>query len=265
MGTPLRRLGLTIAALAAASTLFATPALAAPPASTSVSYAALGDSYAAGFGGGTPINPCAQSANAYPERLDGWAHVKLVDFGACSGATTSDVIADQVPALLDSGVRLVTLTVGGDDLGFVTLVQSCVDFQSTTCQDAIGTAEGLLMNGTITLRVATTIAAIRAYAPSARIVVTGYPLLFQLPSAKYGALAVQGDQLIAGLNAAIQAAASATGATYVDVTGIFSGHGIGSTVPWILDFTPATPNFDAFHPNANGYKAYTNALKPFLG
>lgn len=251
------------AALVAGSLVAAGPALAAP---SPVSYAALGDSYAAGYGGGD-YGACGQSPNGYPERLVGIAHIELTQDLACIGATTSDVTTLQVP-LLSPTTQLVTLTVGGDDVGFYSIMVLCFAAppspeQQAECANAI--AQGSAALAAVPGGVAATVAAIHTRAPGARVVVTGYPLLFALPS-KYGPAAAQIDQAIPLLNAAIQAGATAAGATYVDVTGQFAGHAIGSVVPWINDFNGSltNPNFDAFHPNASGYKAYANALKPFV-
>jgi lysophospholipase L1-like esterase len=254
------------AALAVGSFLVAAPASAAPPASSAVPYAALGDSYAAGFGGGMSEDACGRSPNGYPQGLVGIAHIQLAQDLACSGATAADVMTYQVPGLSPAS-RLVTLTVGGDDVGFYDIVVACFALPSSPQQQALcaaALAAGRAALDTVPGKVAATVAAIRAQAPGARVVVTGYPLLFRLPSA-YGDAAAQLNQAIPLLNAAIEAGATAAGATYVDVTQAFSGHGIGSAVPWINDFTPATPNTDAFHPNASGYRAYANALKPFVG
>ena len=58
-------------------------------------------------------------------------------------------------------------------------------------------------------------------------------------------------------------AVAATSATdvkivYVDVTAEFAGHGIGSTKPFINDIRAGAA--DAFHPNADGYLAYADAI-----
>ncbi len=41
----------------------------------------------------------------------------------------------------------------------------------------------------------------------------------------------------------------------MDVTKRFLGHGVNAPEPWILG-----PGDGAFHPNAEGYKAYTAAV-----
>ena len=49
--------------------------------------------------------------------------------------------------------------------------------------------------------------------------------------------------------------AAAYGFQFVDVTKRFDGHGVNSDEPWILGPGPAS-----FHPNPDGYEAYTAAL-----
>ena len=104
------------------------PTVAAGPTGT-LQYVALGDSYAAGIGAppyrsvslGDKI--CVQSINmGYPGLLDLEKDITLQVNGnaTCPGATTTDVAALVASPLnpLDEDTRLVTLTVGGNDLGF---------------------------------------------------------------------------------------------------------------------------------------------------
>jgi hypothetical protein len=56
-----------------------------------------------------------QSTKGYPELLDSEKRIHLRASEACSGATTSEVAETQLSAL-NRGTRLVTLTVGGNDL-----------------------------------------------------------------------------------------------------------------------------------------------------
>jgi lysophospholipase L1-like esterase len=105
-------------------------------------------------------------------------------------------------------------------------------------------------------------------APSARIVVTGYPHLFE-PTAPYDPdiiLAV--NNATDALNATIRQAVSVTNDAdinihYVDVTEEFAGHGIGCTEPCTL-FINNLPDREAFHPTAEGYAAYAEAIKTKL-
>jgi hypothetical protein len=98
-------------------------------------------------------------------------------------------------------------------------------------------------------------------APEARIVVTGYPFLFE-PADDLRIKSF--NEATALLNEEIEQAVAATREAdvkivYVDVTAAFAGHGIGSSDPFIND-----PSSDArcstFHPNADGYVAYADAI-----
>ncbi len=236
-------------------------------ASGTQQYVALGDSYAAGQGGGSYLNGCLQSRNGYPSMLDELTHVHLRADSTCSGATTDDVLHRQLLAL-NRGTRLVTVTVGGNDLNVAGVAASCIGGPSPACRSAINGALGLLAappGGTSVLgqRLAATYAAVVANSPKATVVVTGYPYLFEAPAPTdpNAATIVAINNATTALNQTIQAttaAAAGAGAdiVYVDVTAAFAGHGIGSLDPYLNAAGP-----DAFHPNAAGYAAYAAAIK----
>src|SRR4051794_12062172 len=147
-------------------------------------YVALGDSYAAGQGGGANsyVNRCLQSTNGYPALLDAQKQIHLRANAACTGATTSVVVSKQLSALKQS-TRLVTLTVGAADLGLSTVLTACTAGTPAQCQAAIESALLLLpptceLDSKLGYRLTHLYAAVEAEAPNARIVVTGYPLLF---------------------------------------------------------------------------------------
>ena len=73
-------------------------------------YVALGDSTGTGVG--------AQSGGGYPERLVGLLRARLRLLNLCrSGATSADVLTDQLPRALRARPRLITLGIGINDLG----------------------------------------------------------------------------------------------------------------------------------------------------
>ena len=154
-------------------------------------YVALGDSYAAGQGASAPddyLNNCLQSPNGYPALLDAENQIHLRANAACTGATTSDVAEEQLSAL-KQGTRLVTLTVGAADLGLSAGASSLYARTPDAVPDAIKAALALLTlppEGESELggRLTDLYAEVADAAPNALIVVTGYPLLFEL---------VQGD------------------------------------------------------------------------
>ncbi|HJV13835.1 MAG TPA: hypothetical protein VJ625_08070, partial [Propionibacteriaceae bacterium] len=84
-------------ALAGFVTVGALPAAAGN--SGTIQYIALGDSYAAGQGGGDEIRPCLQSPNGYPSLLDSKGWIDLRANAACTGASTSEVSSTQLSEL----------------------------------------------------------------------------------------------------------------------------------------------------------------------
>lgn len=229
-----------------------------------LAYVALGDSFAAGQGGGSYLDTsCYRSSNSYPKRLDALRTLKLTAFPACSGASTVETLASQVPAI-PAGTQRVTLTVGGNDVGFASVMQNCFVFVSTaTCEANLATAEAMVNDGTMYDRIESVLQAIRAkVGTQAKIVVVGYPKLFHLPSSYAYASRVNTDT--GALNDVAEAAAAANGAVFVDVETAFTGHGIGSSSPWINAFSIFNTTA-AFHPNSTGYANYATLVGPALG
>lgn len=252
---------LGVAVVAVLSTGFAVvPAQAlagGPPdhaANVKISYAALGDSYAAGLGGGDYLEfECFTSPNGYAALLADDPGQVHTDLRGCAGATTADVLG-QLEGL-DHRTKSVTLTVGANDLGVAALANTCLTGTPEQCLAAVQYAQTVLLPELAT-DLAATLAAIREAAPKATVFVTGYPLLFE-PSADPRVAAVNAG--IVALNTVIQTAVAAAGPgfVYVDVTEAFAGHGIGSSDPWINGLSDAAP----FHPNAAGYAAYADAIR----
>ena len=249
-------------ALVAAATMFGSlPAQAAPgspptlpPAVTKIAYAALGDSYAAGFGGGDydPTDLCAQSPNGYANLLASDPGNPQVALRGCTGASTADVLG-QLDGL-DHRTKFVTITVGANDLGLEDVTAACLPGPSDACTIAIGTALFIAQN-VLPISLDATFDAVRAAAPRAHVVVTGYPYLLD-PLVPNSGPINDGVGLLNGVIATAEAAAG-PGFTYVDVTDEFVGHGVGSLDPWVVG--PPAP--DAFHPNPAGYAAYADAIR----
>ena len=116
------RLVTMLIALAGFVTVGALPAAAGN--SDTVQYVALGDSYAAGQGGGDYLNDCLESPNGYPYLLDSKMGIDLRANVACTGASTSEVISTQLSEL-NEDTELVTLTVGAADLNLSGVLAAC--------------------------------------------------------------------------------------------------------------------------------------------
>ena len=263
-----------VIALAGFVTVGALPAAATP---ATVQYVALGDSYAAG----TAIQPCTQSSIGYPALLDSDKRIHLQANAACSGATISDVAA-QLPAL-NPGTRLVTLTVGAANLGLSAVLAACLPV-TDRCGSAIANVKDLLgdcsedqsSSSSLDRPLAELYAEVADAAPRARIVVTGYPLLFGPPADPLldPTIITAINEATTDLNCVIERAVEAAALNgenirYVDVTDEFAGHGIvtrctGSSAfihsLFICDPPPPSTDSEAFHPTAAGYVAYADAI-----
>jgi GDSL-like Lipase/Acylhydrolase family len=123
------RIGAGVLAAAALGGLsLAMLAPAAASAQSAAAYVALGDSYSSGVGAGSHIGSsrsCDQSANAYPALRDAASQPASYTSEACSGATTATVLGSQLGAL-SPATTLVSITVGGNDVGFSSVMETCV-------------------------------------------------------------------------------------------------------------------------------------------
>ncbi|MBZ4324009.1 SGNH/GDSL hydrolase family protein [Streptomyces huiliensis] len=253
------------AVLAAASALLWSappPAVAAGPAG---SYAVLGDSYSSGVGAG-PYDPlsglCLRSPRAHGPLWAAAHGVRDFRFPACAGATSEDVLRKQV-GVLDPGTRLVTLTLGGNDVGYSGVMLACTVGLPGTCDAATDRAEAE-MDRSLPRRLDAAYHAIAQRAPRARVVVLGYPYLFGGPSCLVPSPpnARRMDRALDHLDAVIADRARAARFTYLDARRAFAGHGACTGAPWIH---PAQPAFwEAFHPNAAGQRGYFGILARHL-
>jgi len=218
-------------------------AWAAPAHAATINYVALGDSYSSGVGAGgyDPASGiCERSPRSYTALWAAGHPGTAFTSVACGGATTDDVLSKQVGAL-SSATTMVTITIGGNDAGFVSVVTTCLLGTDGAC----------------------------SFAPHARVIVLGYPRLFELsPScglfgmdlAKRRTLDAAADTI----TGVIAGRAGAAGDTFVDARGAFAGHGICAGSPWIN--TTTWPVTDSYHPNSTGYRSgYLPALVGVTG
>ncbi|MEV3936040.1 SGNH/GDSL hydrolase family protein [Glycomyces sp. NPDC049804] len=249
------------AVLTAAATLALLAAPAAAQAQEPVDYVALGDSYSSGSGAGPYTDAaCQRSTKAHPSLLAGELGAELT-FVACGGATTDDVLAGQVQAL-DAGTDLVTIGIGGNDIGWTEAITACITpFQN--CHPAIEEAERKATEE-LPAKLDAVYTEIETRAPDAEVLVTGYPRLFAARNTcdAFGSISVAEQQRMnAGadlLSAVIQEAAAAHGFAYVDVRDEFTGHEVCSAAPWLHGFTVTDV---PYHPKASGHSGgYLPAL-----
>lgn len=245
-----------------AALTLAIPALAVSAASAaprdSVEYDALGDSFASGYGV-PPYADCGRSESAYAVQLDGRMRISLDDFVACGGATTASLVTGGQLEALDEDTDLVTISIGGNDIGWSAAVGACLTRSDELCAAALAATRNNVTSVLPDLLDAV-YAQVSARAPHAHVLVTGYPRLF---SPEYGpfllASVSEQEKLNEGadlLNEVIAEVAADHGFEFVDVTKRFLAHGVNAPEPWLLG--PSDPG--RFHPNADGYEAYAAAV-----
>jgi lysophospholipase L1-like esterase len=248
----------TAVVVSTAGLVTAVSAVPAADAASSVSYVALGDSYSSGLGAGSYISSsgsCDRSTKAYPEQ---WATANspasFVSV-ACAGATTADVINSQVSAL-SAGTTLVSITIGGNDAGFSSVMETCVLRSTSSCLSAVAAAEAFATTQ-LPARLASTLQAIRQRAPNARIVLLGYPDLYDLSKSGtcIGLSTSDRTALNSGadaLDSALSAAAEGSQNTvFADVRPQFAQHEICDSGSWLhsVDILAIS---SSYHPTASG-------------
>jgi lysophospholipase L1-like esterase len=218
-------------------------------------YVALGDSYSSGVGAGSYISSsgsCDRSTNAYPYLWNAAHSPSSFAFNACSGATTDDVMANQLGSL-NSSTSLVSISIGGNDAGFSDVMTTCVLQSDSDCLARIATAEAYVDN-TLPGKLDTVYNAISAKAPSARVVVLSYPRFYLLGQTCLGLSDTKRSAINGAadhIDAAIQKRVQAHGFVFADVRSAFSTHEICSGNSWLhsvnwLDIS------ESYHPTAAG-------------
>jgi lysophospholipase L1-like esterase len=256
-------------ALAAAALAMLVPAQAS--AQSAVHYVALGDSYSSGVGAGNYIGSsgsCDQSTNAYPALWDTANQPASYVSEACSGATTATVLSSQLSAL-STATTLVSITVGGNDVGFSSVMETCVLESTSSCVSAVNNAESL-MTSQLPGELDSVLNAIKADAPNARVVVLDYPDLYDLSksSSCIGLSTTDRTDLNNGANeldSQIQAAAARHGEVFADVRGAFSGHEVCDSSRWLhsVNFLDVS---ESYHPTASGQSgAYEPVFSRYAG
>lgn len=247
-------------------------------------YVALGDSYAAGPLIPNPLLPlgCLKSSNNYAHLAAPGIGLTLRD-ATCSGATTEDMTNPQEvdpdgpnpPQFdsLDAETTVVSLTIGGNDIGFSDIALDCVTLNpfSTPCKNKYNSGG----KDQIAERIAATapkvdavLEGIAELSPSAEIFVVNYAAIF--PETGFGCW----PQMPIGfgdvpylrakqkeLNAMLATQAAANGATVVDWYKASIGHDAckGSSTRWVEPVVPSNPAAP-IHPNKAGMVGAANAL-----
>jgi GDSL-like Lipase/Acylhydrolase family len=278
-------------------------------------YVAMGDSFSSGEGNApfeagtdTSSNTCHRSPRAYPRLLQNDLDLGPTAFVACSGAVSDYIINDynqenvEPPqaAHVSSDTRLITISIGGNDVGFGNVLTTCTmstEREGTTeekhqiehdaCIEAIDDARDIATSATLQHKLETVFSGLRSLGnQDLHVVVVGYPNLLPAYSDIVGSCvwgngylqtsgrSVAGDEVQKSrllhneLNMAIKKAVDATNDNqihFVDPSSAFVGHELCRPDPWFNNVVPDA--FDnvmrrmSYHPNESGQIAYAAAVE----
>jgi lysophospholipase L1-like esterase len=253
---------------------------------------ALGDSYTAG-----DIVPlsltsqplgCLRSSKSYPVQVAKALDATLVD-AACGSAGVKEMTQAQPTYLgtnppqlnaLASDDRVVMLTLSGDDMGFMHVLDECMalsitDLWGSPCEShyTSGGTDQLAARVTAEApRLTAVLQAIHTRAPSARVLLVGYPDMFPQQGGCWPHVPITDGDIaylrgIEGqINSMLAQVAAATGTTYVDTYTPTIGHDFCQD-RGVRDVEGLVPSSFTvpFHPNARGQGAMAAAVLAALG
>jgi len=249
------------------------PGPAAAPAS-GLNYVAIGSSFAAGPGIPPVQAVCSRSGNNYPSVVARSIGADLTDV-SCSGATTANVLtvsqSGQPPQVqaVTATTDVVTVTIGGNDVNYLGSLgaYTCQNDGGTGC----ATVDRNAIDQTFTVlagRIGEVVTAVHDAAPRARVYLVTYFTILPDTGTCAG-IPLTTDQsayersIASRLASATSSAASATGATVVDVAAASRGHDACSADPWVENAHPAAGR-SQYHPNEAGMRAAATAVQAAL-
>lgn len=250
-------------------------------------YVALGSSFASGPGVGRqdPESPhlCLRSADNYPHLLAGKRHLQLRDM-TCSAATTKHVLlggqflqGPQVDAL-DVNTRLVTVTVGGNDISYM------ADLFVWSCRNGAEKLPFLLRQGVCSLKpdnqleqklpqLAASLGKIadvvHERSPNAQLIFVDYTTVLPEVGNCPERLSISDEELERTRNVAAQLhrvteeVAQQKGSMLISAE-ISQNHDVCSTDPWVFgwEFSVSTYGWGpmAYHPNEKAMQAIAEVI-----
>jgi lysophospholipase L1-like esterase len=257
------------------------------------SYVALGDSYTAG-----PLIPdqtgspagCLRSTHDYPALTAAAIGASSFTNVSCSGATTADMTASQPVTLgtnppqfsaLSSGTTLATIGIGGNDIGFYSIVKTCAEESLTNpfgspCKnhyDSGGTDQLAQAIQNLAPAVGAVLQGIHQRAPGARVFLVGYPAIlpntgngcWPLVPVSFGDVPyLRGVEL--ELNQMLASEAVANDATFVNTYTDSIGHDACQLpgAKWVEGLIPTSPAAP-FHPNELGEQHMADRVIAAIG
>lgn len=272
-------------------------------------YAALGDSYASGEGnpdfeagtdehhdeGDPRRNICHRSPDAWPRLVGQQARIDKTIFRACSGAVRVDVLGtaqyptEGLPQHRYAGraVDLITISIGGNDFGFAEVLLECTRGAEECTQHEDDYQRDIAAQRPLLSALYETLINDQ-HAPTARLVVIGYPGIFPDPDTvddvdgcgdldapwlvgrainaneakMLRRLTVQAEEML-------RLAANNAQVEFVPMADAFAGHELCTDEPWAND-APGKDELDeherafTYHPNASGHRAMADRVIDYL-
>jgi len=245
-------------------------------------YVALGDSFAAGpfipYQRTDPLG-CGRSTSNYPALVAEELDVAEFTDVTCSAALTDNMTAPQTVPLgsnppqfnaLRPDTDLVTVTIGGNDIGFYDIIVTCgtlssTDPQGDPCKQQ-ATAGGTDLYAervrSAAPKLAGVLQEIRERSPDATVLLVGYLRILPPTDGCWPALPVARgdvpylDGIQQQLTSMMATQAQAHGARFVDAYAGSQGHDACQAVgvKWVEDMILTRPTFWV-HPNADGMRA----------
>ncbi len=265
----------------------------AAPAVIPGTYVALGDSYTSGPDVPVQLGPtttpsaptaCQRSLQNYPSLTARALGLDLDDV-SCGGATTVDMTQSQGPGIppqldaLQPTTALVTVGIGGNDLGFSTIAANCASYTpwgptrvGWSCQGhyTVGGVDQLAAAAeSVGAKITDVLAQVRERSPGAAIFVVGYPDIVpptgsgcwpSLPFRTADLDFLRGVEV--ELDTALATAAANAGAHYVDMATPSAGHSActSGATRWVEPLLPSPGTFP-LHPDATGMAGMAGVLE----
>jgi lysophospholipase L1-like esterase len=246
-------------------------------------YVAMGSSYAAGPGITTVVvdspTRCARSKDNYAQQLARQRHLTLTDV-TCSGATTAHVLGpwNELPAQLDAlqpETRLVTVTIGGNDLAYMggLMGASCravsAATDSTTCPSGRVLTDADYAKVQEALRQIS--AQVKQRSPQAQLVFVDYATVLPPKGVCTLTPMTSGEAKNSRATAARLAqltgeVAKQSGAMVLRASEVTRAHHVCAREPWMNGYTAPGPNAPRapYHPTLAGMTAVAAALDKAL-
>ncbi|MEP9395561.1 SGNH/GDSL hydrolase family protein [Gordonia sp. VNQ95] len=274
-----------IVGLSALTSVMTLAPAGAAPAAASAYYVALGDSRATVASWTAPfVDGCGRGPDSYPLLAATTLGVSVTT-RACGGATTANVtttpqltlhgfMRPQIEAL-PAQTRVVTLSIGGNDIGWWGLISPCfapifgMDARCRTNTSMASTIDTALDG--LAPKMDTTLRAVHAKAPSARVLVVGH-------GGYYGAKGCPGQANISDadvpvvtrffdrFNDVLRSAAARSGAEFVDIATPARGHDACApdALRWFQGNSDAL-TVQARHPTPLGRRAMADIVASAIG